>query len=68
MLMFKSWSIISLQNDGDLPPKYEDINSTVGVTPDYSARIDGISENLPPPPKYSEVTNAGYNNDEKMRY
>ena len=57
-----------MQNDGDLPPKYEDINSTVGVTPDYSARIDGISENLPPPPKYSEVTNAGYNNDEKMRY
>ena len=60
--------ITSLQSDGDLPPKYEDINSTVGVGPDYSAIIDGKSDNLPPPPKYSEVTIAGYNNDVKMRY
>merc|ERR1711862_517942 len=62
----------NLQNDGDLPPKYEDINTTVGVGPNnYSATIGGgISENesLPPPPKYSEVTNAGYDNNEKFRY
>ncbi len=52
--------------------KLEEINLTGGVGPNnYSATIGGViseNESLPPPPKYSEVTNAGYDHNEKFRY